>query len=66
MAKPELYRTANGERRFQVAAPVTEDCYRALRRLAEEQGTTLAAVVRQAVSEYVTHRTRPSRRITKA
>lgn len=63
MAKPEMYRTKAGERRFQVAAPVPEDVYEALRKLAYDEQTTLAAQVRKAVTVYVTTRQPPSRRI---
>ena len=53
MAKTEMYTTKAGERRFQVAAPVSEEVYEELRRLAYEQRTTVSAQVRQAVNEYV-------------
>jgi predicted transcriptional regulator len=48
-----MYTTKAGERRFQVAAPVSEKVYEELRRLAYERRTTVSAQVRQAVSEYV-------------
>lgn len=63
MAKTEMYRTKDGRRRFQVAAPVSEETYQALRRIAYEEGTSLAAQVRQATDEFVAHRRRPSRRV---
>lgn len=63
MAKPEMYRTKAGERRFQVAAPVPEEVYQGLRKLAFDEQTTLAAQVRKAVTDYVTTRQPPSRRI---
>ena len=53
MAKTEMYTTKTGERRYQVAAPVSEEMYEELRRLAYEQRTTLSAQVRQAVTDYV-------------
>lgn len=53
MAKSEMYTTAQGERRFQVSAPIDESTYRELRRLAYERDTTLAAQVRQAVEAHV-------------
>ncbi len=53
MPKTEMYTTKAGERRFQVAAPVSEEVYEELRRLAYEQRTTVSAQVRQAVNEYV-------------
>lgn len=53
MTKAEMYTTKAGERRFQVAAPVSEEAYEELRRLAFEQRTTIAAQVRQAIREYV-------------
>jgi hypothetical protein len=53
MAKTEMYTTKAGERRFQVAAPVSEEVYEELRRIAYEQRTTVSAQVRQAVNEYV-------------
>lgn len=61
--KAEMYRTKDGRRRFQVAAPVSEEDYEALRRLAFNQGTTIAAQVRQAVSEHVAHNRAASSRI---
>ena len=60
MAKTEMYRTKNGNRRFQVAAPIAEDIYEELRRLAFSQRTTVAAQVRQAVTEYVIRHQEPS------
>lgn len=63
MAKHEMYRTKAGERRFQVSAPLKEETYQELRRLAYEHGTTLAAQVRQAAEEYVTRNKTPSSRI---
>ena len=63
MAKTEMYRTKSGERRFQVAAPVAEETYEALRLLAFEEGTTLAAQVRKAAEEYVAHRRPASPRV---
>jgi len=47
MPKAEMYTTKGGERRFQVAAPVSEEVYRALRELAHVQETTMAMQVRQ-------------------
>jgi hypothetical protein len=64
MAKTEMYTTKAGERRFQVAAPVSEEVYEELRRLAYEQRTTLSAQVRQAVIDYVTHRSSIVRSLT--
>ncbi len=60
MPKAEMYTTKTGERRFQVAAPVAEEVYQDLRRLAFEQDTTVAAQVRQAVIEYVARSRPPS------
>ena len=53
MSKPVMYTTKAGERRFQIAAPVSEELYEELRRLAFEQRTTISAQVRQAVLEYL-------------
>lgn len=63
MAKTEMYTTKAGERRFQVAAPVPEETYEALRALAHDERTTIAAQVRQAVTEYVVHRRPASRKV---
>jgi hypothetical protein len=63
MAKSEMYKTKAGERRFQVSAPIREDAYEALRRLAYEQGTTLAAQVRKATEEYLARSKPASSRI---
>ena len=51
--KTEMYTTKDGRRRFQVAAPVSEEVFSELRKMAYEQETTVAAQVRQAVTEYV-------------
>jgi hypothetical protein len=64
--KSEMYTTKDGERRFQVAAPVSEDVYEELRSLAYVQKTTVAAQVRQAVTEYVTRNRPPSSRVSPA
>lgn len=56
-----MYTTKNGERRFQVSAPLKEETYEALRRLAFEEATTLAAQVRKAAEEYVARTGQPSR-----
>ena len=66
MAKPAMYTTKDGENRFQVAAPVSEEVYQELRRLAYEQDTTLAAQVRQAVMEYVARKRPPSSHVSPA
>lgn len=66
MAKAEMYKTKLGERRFQVAAPVSEEVYEDLRRMAYDQKTTVAAQVRQAVNEYVTRGRPPSSRVSRA
>lgn len=63
MAKTEMYRTKSGERRFQVAAPVSEETYEALRLLAFQEDTTLAAQVRKAADEYVARQRPASRRV---
>lgn len=63
MAKTEMYKTKAGDRRFQVAAPVAEEIYEELRELAFSQRTTVAAQVRQAVTEYVIRHQQPSRRV---
>ena len=65
MAKSEMYITKAGERRFQVAAPVSEEIYDDLRRMAYEQKSTIAAQVRQAVTEYVIRSRPPSSRVTR-
>jgi len=61
--KTEMYTTKDGRRRFQVAAPVSEEVFSELRRIAYEQETTVAAQVRQAVTEYVARHLEPSSRI---
>jgi predicted transcriptional regulator len=48
-----MYTTKAGERRFQIAAAVSEEVYEELRRIAYMQRTTVSAQVRQAVNEYV-------------
>jgi hypothetical protein len=53
MPKSEMYVTKAGARRFQVSAPLREETYQALRQLAFEEETTLAAQVRKAAEEYV-------------
>jgi hypothetical protein len=63
VAKTEMYRTKDGRKRFQIAAPVAEETYEALRRIAYDERTSLAAQVRQAAEEFVAHRRRPSRRV---
>jgi hypothetical protein len=63
MTKQEMYVTKSGERRYQIAAPVSEETYSALRELAYEEATTLAAQVRKAADEYVARRRPASRRI---
>jgi hypothetical protein len=63
MAKTEMYTTSDGERRFQISAPVKEETYQTLRLLAYEQETTLAAQVRKAADEYVARLKPPSSRI---
>lgn len=63
MAKTEMYRTKAGNRRFQVAAPVSEEAYRELREIAYQDETTLAAQVRKAVEEYIVHRRPPSKKV---
>jgi hypothetical protein len=63
VAKTEMYTTRDGQRRFQVSAPVTEETYQALRLLAFEQATTLAAQVRKATDEYVARLKKPSSHI---
>lgn len=62
MVKNEMYVTKSGARRFQVSAPLAEETYEALRRLAFEQHTTLAAQVRKATQEYVEREKRASSR----
>jgi hypothetical protein len=59
-----MYRTRDGERRFQIAAPVSEEVYEELRRLAFDQHTTLAAQVRKACTEYVARSRPPSSRVS--
>lgn len=61
MAKTEMYTTKAGERRFQVAAAVSEQTYEEIRRIAFEQHTTVSAQVRQAVIEYVDRNSASSR-----
>jgi len=61
--KTEMYTTKNGERRFQVSAPISEANYAMLRELAYKQETTLAAQVRKAVDEYVARQKKASSRI---
>ena len=63
MAKTAMYKTLSGLSRFQLSAPVSEEIYQALRKLAFEQGTTLAAQVRKAVEEYVARHNPASSRI---
>jgi hypothetical protein len=63
LAKSEMYTTQSGERRFQVAAPVSEEVYEYLREMAYKNRTTLAAQVRKAVEEYVAHHRPSSSRI---
>jgi hypothetical protein len=53
MPKTEMYTTKAGERRFQVAAAVSEEVYEGIRRLAYEQRTTVSAQIRRAVDGYV-------------
>lgn len=64
MPKTEMYRTKSGERRFQVAAPVAEETYEALRLIAYREGTTIAAQVRKAVTDYVVRRKKASRHVS--
>jgi hypothetical protein len=64
MAKTEMYTTKLGERRFQVAAPVSEEVFQALRNVAFDEETTLAAQVRKAVEEYVSRKKPPSRNVS--
>ena len=66
MAKSEMYTTKSGERRFQVAAPVSQEIYEDLRRMAYEQETTVAAQVRKAVTEYVTRARPPSSKVSQS
>ena len=58
-----MYTTSDGERRFQVSAPISEDAYQELRRLAYELDTTLAAQVRKAIDEYIARTRPPSKRV---
>ena len=58
-----MYTTSDGERRFQVSAPISEDAYQELRRLAYELDTTLAAQVRKAIDEYIARTLPPSKRV---
>jgi hypothetical protein len=60
MPKSEMYTTRAGDRRHQVAAPVNSETYSAIRRLAEQESTSIAAQVRKAVEEFVEHRRRAS------
>ena len=64
VAKTEMYTTKSGERRFQVAAPVSQEIYEDIRRMAYEQQTTVAAQVRKAVTEYATRARPPSSRVS--
>ncbi len=64
MPKTEMYTTKAGERRFQVSAPVSEETYEELRRLAYEERTTVSAQVRQAVTDYVTRHSSNVRTLT--
>ena len=63
MAKMEMYTTKDGSRRFQVAAPVSEEVYELLRELAFNQRTTVAAQVRKACTEYAARNRPPSSQV---